>query len=439
MTNYEKWRFYMQDFSSPDQFIDWGFYAMFSAALQRRVHLASEEKPLYANTFVVLVGPPAAGKGMVLGELARAFKDKRMLKNATLDSQREQLTEELGEDLMKFASTKKSLDRIKNMLIPLAPNATTYEALCKTLGDCARAMRIPTGEVDIETGKAKMKAVQHSSILFVLEELGSLIRKHHEDIHTFLQETYDCKEDYEYKTKNQGTDYIRKPCVSLIAGTTPEFLRRIFAMQILNEGFSSRAMYVVGMEPRRRVYDTPTFTKEQLAARSDVIEHLGKVAILQGRVKWSKEAHEFNRHWYEKEYAQTVPNPHPKLQPYYGRINIHHAKMAMAIHYSESLEPEISLETAQKTLLFLQKTELLMHLAINIESTNPLAKVTEEIFHYIKSKGSATARELRIVFYESLPDPEADIAKITTYLIEAGKIEKHESQANTYILRKKSE
>lgn len=439
MTNYDRFNYYMQDFSSPQIFIDWGFYSLIGACLQRRVYLGSETKTLHGNMFNVLVGPPAAGKGMVIGEIAAILKHAKMKKNPRLEENRAKLAEELGDEVMKMASTAQATERMHNMLIPVAPNATTYESLCRTLSSSGRAIMVPTGEVDINTGKAKMRAKTMCAILFTLEELGSLIRKHHEDIHTFLQETYDCKEDYEYRTKNQGADYIRRPCVSLFAGTTPEFLRRIFSLQILNEGFSSRTVFAVAMQPRKRVYDTPVFCKEQLDERERLIDHIVQVCKLQGLVTWTKEAHEFNRHWYEVDYAKSLPNPHPKLAPYYGRINIHHAKLAMAMHFGESLEMQIDLPTAERALKVLQLTEANMHLAINMESTNPLAKVTEDILAYIKTKGEATQRELKVVFYEALPDPEKDVATITTYLIEAGKIEKSDDKPNVYIVKKRKE
>lgn len=416
----------MKDFSSPDKFIVWGFYAMIAAALQRRVWLGSNQKMLHPNMYIVLVGPPACGKGLVIGEISNIYRHDRMKKVADLEERKNDIANLGAGDLVN----KDGFDLMQNMLIPIAPNATTYEALCRTIGKSTRHMYVETSEVDV-TGKFKRKVIAHSSIMFLLEELGSLIRKHHDDIHTFLQETYDCKDPYEYRTKNQGVDYIRRPCVNLFAGTTPEFLRRIFSSQLVNEGFSSRTVFVVALTPRFRRYDTPQFTEDQLAAYKEIVEHVRKISTIQGLVKFTPEALEYNKYWYEQTYGIRVPNPHPKLIPYYGRINITHMKLAMAMHFSNSTEMVIGKDICEKALELLQETEIPMHMAINIENKNPLSEATESIYKYISAKDWTSLKELKVQFWDSMPDPTEDLPKIIQFLKDSGKIQEGD-KANTY-------
>ena len=75
MTNIEKWRYFLKDLESPDLFIDWGFYSMISTALQRRVWLFPDTFTLYPNLFVLLVGPPAAGKSRVISQVSEHIKN----------------------------------------------------------------------------------------------------------------------------------------------------------------------------------------------------------------------------------------------------------------------------------------------------------------------------------------------------------------------------
>ena len=74
MNNLGKWRFYLKDIESPDLFIDWGFYSLISAALQRRVWLYPDAMAIYPNIFTLLVGPPAAGKSRVISQIADIIK-----------------------------------------------------------------------------------------------------------------------------------------------------------------------------------------------------------------------------------------------------------------------------------------------------------------------------------------------------------------------------
>ncbi len=433
--NLERWHYWMQDFCSSDQFIDWGFYSLIASALQRRIYLGSNDKHLAANMYTILTGPPAAGKGMTIGEVCGILNHPKLLKVANLAERKDEVlaeTAEINGTLNNKLLQAGSLDSIKNLLIPMAPNATTFESLVRTLADSSQPMRmiLPDG---------KTKAEFHASVLFVLEELGSLFKKHTEDIHTLLCETYDCKEKYEYKTKHSGHDNIRRPCVNLLAGTTPDFLRRVFSSNILTEGFSSRTVFVVAEGPRFRRYETPVFTSEQKMERENIVDHIKKLTKLQGVCKFSPDALAFNKEWFEQTYANWRPNPHPKLEYYYGRINITHAKLCMAMHFADSLDMTIPLEIAEKALKFLQLTEERMHLALNVTDANPLAQTTKDIQRFIYTSGGTTEKELIVEFYEALPDPIMDIKKILNYLKDSGRIQDDPKGRPNLIVAKRKE
>ena len=106
MTNPDKWRFYLKDMESPDLFIDWGFYSLISAALQRRVWLYPASMAIYPNIFTLLVGPPAAGKSRVLSQVTDIIKSEKLMEP----------------------------DKKKNTMVPMFPHGadtTTQESLLR--------------------------------------------------------------------------------------------------------------------------------------------------------------------------------------------------------------------------------------------------------------------------------------------------------------------
>ena len=426
-TNLQRWNFYLSDFCSPQKFIDWGFLSLITIALQRRVFLGSERKHLASNMYNILCGPPGVGKGMVLGEVASVLNHPKLQKSAAATQQKQEVIDSLDPSDANKLSKKISESAMNNMHIPVAANATTFEALARAFGKSTRMYRVTDPETKI------VRPVQHSSICFLLEELGSLFRKHTDDIHTLLCETYDCKERYVYDTKHQGMDDIRRPCSNILAGTTPDFLKRVFASSILTEGFASRAVFVVAMANRFRRYETPIFTKEQIEEHELIVDHVKKLTQINGLCQFTPDALAFNKHWFEKEYATKLPNAHPKLQPYYARINITHAKVAMAIHFSDSTDMEIGIDDCEKALKFLQDTEVSMHLALNIENKNPLSEVTDGIYKYICGHGTTTEKQLRTIFYDACPNPSEDVPKILNYLMETDRIAKDPIKPNHYI------
>ena len=382
-----------------------------------------------------MTGPPGVGKGMVIGEIEKIIHHPKLQRIQDLAERRIRGLEELcgGPEAMQVGFVQKQANgsTLSNQLIPLAPNATTFESLTRTMTEATRLYKFKKND-----GKEKKEF--HSSIYFKLEELGSLFKKHTEEIHIFLNETYDCKDKFEYKTKNHGHDEIINPCTNILAGTTPDFLRRVFASQILTEGFASRTSFVVCMKNRSRHYDTPSFCDEQRMEREMIIDHIRKLTQLSGLCTWSPDAKAFNKQWYEVDYAKAYPNPNPKLEPYYARINLTHAKVAAAMHYLESIEPVIQLETAQRALKFCQLTEQTMHLALKVDTANPLSQVTEDVVKFIKANGSTHRKTLLANFYESLPDPYTDIDKIINYLKDTGSIKDCDSgKPNTYTLTDK--
>jgi hypothetical protein len=430
MSNIELWRFRLKDYVSPDIFIDWAYYSLIAACLQRRIYLGSDQMKLHGNMFIVLVGPPGVGKGLMLGEVAKILANKKLSNNASFEERREELSAEFGD-----LPAGNPFDSMNNMKIPLAPNATTFEALCRILCKSARHIRVPTGKKTPD-GTPITKVEQHCSLYATLEELGSLVRQHTQDTHVLLQEIYDCKDKYEYSTKNQGNDFIKRPCFNLLAGTTPDFLKRAYMTTLLTEGFSSRTVFVVAFQNRFRSYHTPTFSEEQNEAYAKILDHVVKVCNLQGGVKFTEEAQEFNKTWYEKDYGIAVPNPHPKLQPYYSRIGITHQKLCMAMHFGESLDLEIGIDVCKKALKLLQETEKTMHLAIGIEMKNPLSEVKDLIHKYMVAKAvTVTKKELFQAFYDNFPsgEPSKDLDTVIGDLKMLNKIiEAPEGKAGTY-------
>lgn len=426
MTNLEKWRHFTKDFCSPASFIDWGFYGLISSALQRRVYYGQEQMRLYFPLFIVLVGPPGVGKGLVIRQLLKVFRHPKMLFKPGVAKEEEALQALLSET----AGAKP--DTIRNMVIPIAPNATTYESLCQTLSQSVRGILV-------DDGKGGKKSEMQSAICFTLDELGSLIRKHTEDINTFLCECFDCGDMYEYKTKNQGKDIVRKPCINMIAATNPDFLRRVFSSDLLTGGFASRTFFVYEEKNRKDMYDSPVFDEEQLKCFEDIVDHVKKLAKLQGAIKMSPEALEYGKHWFEVELKHKRPNNHPRLDHYYSRANIHHRKLAAILHFMEKADlSDITLEESQLASKILAGAEKKMHHALTFDAKNPYAEVSQNVYKYIYSNGGASKRELICLFYEILPSGNHidDMDKILSYLLEAEKIEKDPIKPNHYIPKK---
>ena len=439
MTNLERWRLYMDGFSSPDQFIDFGFYYAISACLQRRVWYGPEHAPVFSNMYVILTAEPAIGKGLVIKQVSEVLKYHKLVNPKEFSNKptpgidpnastlHKQLSEAIKQDDYEAATKHESRTggnpEAKQKIIetplkiPIAADATTFEALTKATAKSFR--RIVYNRYDEKLQKNVPDSYGHSSLAFCLEEISSLFRKKTEDIVNFLLVAYDCG-DYTYETKTQGIDRIKKCCLNFFGGTTPNFMHRSFNDSLINEGFSSRCFFIFANNNRKRPFEIPPLTSEQKDAWKHIIEHTGKLTELYGNVKFTDEAKEFQESWWSSFQDGNRPNTNIKLNPYYGRKKVHAIKMAMAIHFADSTEMVIGVESFKKALEVLAEQEMRMHYCLGLDRTNPLANVTEKVKKFLDNYPGKkfTFKDIYVEFYETFPgnDPKETCQAVLAHL-----------------------
>src|SRR5678816_4784743 len=87
---------------------------------------------------------------------------------------------------------------------------------------------------------------------------------------------------------------------------------------------------------------------------------------------------EYLESWWKKE-GSHYSNRSPKLEGYYARKKVHVMKIAMAEHFSESLDKTIPLERFVDAIEILKEEECRMHLAIVLTGPNVISVVSTEV------------------------------------------------------------
>lgn len=413
MTNLERWMLYNKDVSSPETFIKWSWYYTISAALQRRVWMM--DRPIFPNLYVVLVGPAALGKGLVIGPINDMLQHWPYREESKEPAPAGGLSAADMEELNQSrAGVPGQKTKERMLLINTASSATTYEALVRHMAVSTRTHSYT------EDGKQKFYA--HCSSCFCLEELGSLFRQHSEDVVRFLLETYDCR-NYTYDTKTQGKDIIRRCCVSLLAGTTPSFMERCFTDELLSEGFSSRTIFIYESSNRFHKAFIETISSEQEAARQGLLDHIKRLSTLYGKLEVERETIDSMESWWKLEASGIGrANKSPKLDPYYGRKQLHVSKLAMAIHFSESTEMKIPMRAFVEAQRLLAEVEVKMHNAVTLNNKNPLAGVHRDIIKYLVQYGPQSEKELIMQFYGASQTGVTGIKEVLDVLKATGRI-----------------
>lgn len=438
--NLQKWQHYCKDVISPDTFIDAGFYYIISAALQRRVWVnPADNSPLFPNQYIIMVGDPGIGKGLVIKRVADILKyfkkrdidttdeavEKDVINGYALTKQ-EQIDEQVVVATTDFVSSygfsnKHDQIPIKEPppLFPIAADATTYEALLRAMTKAMNKIMVPKDYM------APSGVYLYKSLAFCLEEISSIFRKNQDSVTKFLLNAFDCG-DYDYETKHQGTDRLRKMCLNFFGGTTPRFMQDGFTNGMIDDGLAARTIFVFEFANRSHKFGISELTPEQRKCKADILNQTKRLARLYGRATYTPEAYEFLRDYFER----ILPaqggrvNKSLKLNSYYVRKNIHVQKMAMAVHFADRTDMVINLEECQEALKILDKLEAKMHYALNF-GENPLAAVSKRMLKHLKQVGPETELELLMEFTEDLKQTE--FKECLNYLLATGLVRAVES------------
>lgn len=362
MTNLEKWRIYTRDICSPLSYCDWGFIYLVGAALQRRVWIGSFDRGIFPNLYIILVGKPGLGKGQVIGPI-----------NDLLKHHKKPLLE--GQDVSK-----------QKTLINVGADSTTFESLLREMSNSIDKFNykkiLPSGQPDIGT-------YLHASLAFSLEEVSSLFNKDSEKISTFLLQAYDCK-DYDRKTKTQGSDILKRICLSLLGGTTPDNMFDTFSNKILSDGFASRTIFVYEHSNRSTPFILPPLSEEQLQIKEELLEFILQLTKCYGQYTYTEEANIYVEEWWQLEQIPSNRiNKNQKMEGYYARKKVNTQKLCLILHHMDcdngaEHPKQIGVETVRLAIKLLGDVEKRMHYAFMSGGRNPLNKSQKEIMAFMQ-------------------------------------------------------
>lgn len=403
MTNLEKWNFYLQDFESPQIYIDWTFYFAIGAALERRVWYGDLETAVFPNMYVVAIGPSRVGKS------APALQMKH------------QVFKKLG----KFNDKLKRIDEKIN----LGPDSLTLEKLITDLHKKYKTLPIPQAEG--ETGPPKIYT--YSALAFMAcSELGTLFKKDTNDLIRFLTEGWECG-DFEKRLKTGEDESIKNMCVSLFGAATPDWLRDAIKTQLFNEGFGARTIFIYANKKRKHVFQY-RISDAQRQAISEIRDHIEKLTDIYGPVHVPEHVQEWLNDWYLN--RNKAINLDKKLSLYYANKKLHLIKMIIVVHFARTTEDvTITIEDCEEALNILNKTEVHMNKALSGVGVNPLATLAAGIYDYLEERKQVRRQELVVNFFGDCPNRSmVDIDNAVNYLCDSNMAIRHKLDPTIIIL-----
>lgn len=326
----------------PRMFRLWTAISVIAAVLQRKCRFNWGSLVFYPNMYVVLVGPPAARKGTAMNQ---------------------------------------GFPFIEELDINRSAEATTRESLIQQLRSASDSEVGPDGSL-----------LFHASLTIWSQELTVFLGYNNEQLLSDLTDWFDCRDNWKYQTKHEGTDDITGVFVNLFGATTPDLIRSTMPLKAIGGGLTSRMIFVFEHN-KGKVVPYPGLSKEEMMIGKDLREDLAKIRMLRGRFvvedafipKWVN--------WYSSQEGNP-PFFDTKFNGYFERRATHILKLSMIVNAARTSNMIIRVGDLERAISILEETEKKMPQTFAGVGRYTHSELLVDVMRDIGMKGEMTRSEL---------------------------------------------
>jgi hypothetical protein len=198
-----------------------------------------------------------------------------------------------------------------------------------------------------------------------------------------LTKLYDCG-IFEYNTKGRGIYKVEKPCVNMIACSTPEWLTTGSAADFIGGGFSSRII-PVALVKNEKIIAWPEKTAVEKNLEQGLIKDLSQIGTLSGGVFVTQEAKDFFEQWYRVR-EEFRKNPDRRLDGFYSKKHDMVLKVAMILAASQSDDLVVTVDHIEMSLALMEKLEQNIPFAFQGVAWGEQAKFQDKVLIKIREQ-----------------------------------------------------
>ena len=390
---------YVEDTETPRIMHIWTALAGAGACLGRRVYLPFGITDIYANMFVLLVGPPGMRKSTALNIMQERIKSSTNIRFTPDDT----------------AGARQGL------IIALENKDETASEKDEA------ELRAAVAAIDLEVlngYKINIDSRDEHTMFAVASEFGSFIGTNAGEMTTFLNRMFD-GEDYDYKIRT-NRHILRNPLLSLIAGTTPINIATSLPSSAIGHGFTSRIVLVFANRKYKKVSRPKKLDPELAKYIDDLFGWLyhtfdGEMVETEGAKKLIDDL-----------YDVEVKLNDPRFIYYLDRRQQHLYKTAIILAACRK-DREIKFEDVQEANLLLTYTEQFMPDALGEFGLSPLSNAKQKMVEFIQhAQGPVTVNILWAVMARDMK--QVDFRNSLSELTNAGKImQVHTNEGEAYV------
>lgn len=226
-----------------------------------------------------------------------------------------------------------------------------------------------------------------------------------------LADLWDAREgDFHYGTRHKGDYKITSPCISLLGGSTQEWLIDAIPNNAVGGGFTRRVNFVFAKE-KSQFIPFPVSPNSH-TVKDSLVEDLRYIAShLRGEFRFAKDVEPI----FDKFYRAAVPNEYDDeaTTAYVTTKWAHATKLAMAISASRSDSLVISKSDFEQAVVEVEQCSLDLQLVFRAVGESDLVSAADRVLKFIEKKGYASRSDILRSNWRHVSASDLDVIILT--------------------------
>lgn len=225
--------------------------------------------------------------------------------------------------------------------------------------------------------------------VIVVDELATFLnrRNYESGLGPLLTTFWDCKDEFEYRTRGRGVEKISNSYLTVIGGSTIEWIREAVPIDAIGGGVTSRMLFIYSDEPGQPI-PRPIFSPQQKNTMERLVREIKRIATIEGEMRLSPAAAKLHDAMYYEFFRTSAFFDNKLMSGYASRRFVHLLKISMMLAIVDTNELIIQpthIEYADR-ILTLAETRMLE--VLNLITQTETGDINKEVFDTIhKTKG----------------------------------------------------
>lgn len=243
-----------------------------------------------------------------------------------------------------------------------------------------------------------------ASIYMTVEEFGDIILKGGMEMFEFLTSMFDGKKNIEQKTMSRGIEFATRPCINMLAATTPEWIAANMPESVIGGGFASRCLFQFENKTRKKqlFFTKNTNQRDYKQLEQDLISDLNHIAMnVEGEFSLDQETQDWMEDWNSKFDSHSG---NKKIQGFLNRKVTHILKIAQLVHISYSDELILTIDDFKSAIAIVESIETnLPKVFAGVGKNEYSVDMRDIITHVAKNPGISRDNLLRAFMNSASP------------------------------------